>query len=288
MRQGFVILAGVATMLTTIVALPACALPGAGDANPTGLNNSVDTALLPQSATLSPEQPTTMPFQPLGPAGEGGPGAKTTGTLVPPVGTGEDEAPAIPGDMPTPTPGPAASIWESYAPGTPPAPAPTPSPGATVEATAVAPSQPQGVKVDMPRLEFEVIGPARGHDSSAVLLVTLSSAPGGLSGFDASFLLDGPDSNIASVTLPPWFAITQVSTVPSTAVTVRAVDLADAVRPGPGRVALAVVELRSGPAGGFALKASLNSMDDDRGYPVIVEPAEARAPLDLPASRTGQ
>ena len=101
--------------------------------------------------------------------------------------------------------------------------------------------------------------------------ITLDDAPNGLSGYNITISLSNSSvANITSINFPSWATLHSNSTLPSSSVWIKAVDLNKQVEPGDTNVILATISLKSKNIGNSFINISATKIDDDEGYSINV------------------
>ncbi len=119
--------------------------------------------------------------------------------------------------------------------------------------------------------------------------IWLSEAPNGLSGFELGVSVDPSVALIKRVEFPS-FGLNESSTVPSSTVSIRAVDIRNIVKPGDSRCVLAVLFIEGVSSGESAVRVEVKALDDDFGNPIAAEVKQGKivvvtSPKPLPGQR---
>ena len=115
-----------------------------------------------------------------------------------------------------------------------------------------------------------------GINETAVTNITVSSLPNGLSGYNLTISISNSSiAEIESIEFPEWATLHANSSLPSSSVWIKAVDLNENVEVGAKNVILATITIKSKNEGYSSINISITKIDDDEGYPidVIVENA---------------
>jgi hypothetical protein len=105
-----------------------------------------------------------------------------------------------------------------------------------------------------------------GPGETAPLVLTLDEVPAGLSGFNITLIVTDPTiAEITEVSYPGWAGIHGNSSLPSSGVWMKAVDLNDQVKPAAQDVPLGSVVLRGKTEGSCQISLIVEQMDDDSG-----------------------
>ena len=138
---------------------------------------------------------------------------------------------------------------------------------------------------ELPRLTLTTSQPSLAEGATAVVRLTLSAAPAGMSGFKITVASsDGAVVEITMVDLPAYgLTLTTPPSLPASVVTLTIVDLANIVRSEAVDVELATLTITAAGPGTSTLTATILSMDDDQGEPVQVDEDGAIFTLDVAA-----
>jgi len=110
----------------------------------------------------------------------------------------------------------------------------------------------------------------RGIGKEIPVNISLNSVPNGFSGYNITISLSNSIANITEVHFPDWAILNATSSLPSSSVWIKAVDLGDEIKAGDTNITLATIVLQSHSVGKSFLNLSVNKLDDDKGYPIQV------------------
>ena len=101
--------------------------------------------------------------------------------------------------------------------------------------------------------------------------ITLSKAPNGLSGYNITISLGNSSiAEIESIEFPEWATLHANSSLPSSLIWIKAVDLNKKIEGNATNVTLATIYLKSKQEGTIFMNISMTKMDDDNGYPIDI------------------
>ena len=100
------------------------------------------------------------------------------------------------------------------------------------------------------------------------VVITLDSAPNGLSGYDITVLLEnGEVGDIIGIEFPEWAKLSDKS-IRGDSARLKVVDLEDRIKPGAASVSLSVIIIGNTRPGESLIELTVNRMDDDYGNPI--------------------
>jgi len=100
--------------------------------------------------------------------------------------------------------------------------------------------------------------------------ITLNTAPDGLSGYNLTISISNSTiADIQSFAYPIWVSLNDTSSLPSSIVWIKAVDLNNQIKPGATNISLGTLTLISKELGETAINLSITRIDDDDGYPIL-------------------
>jgi parallel beta-helix repeat protein len=103
------------------------------------------------------------------------------------------------------------------------------------------------------------------------IVITVSSLPAGLAGYNLTVTLDDPDvAEITGISYPSWVTITENSSLPGTSIYLKALDGDEAVQTGATDVVLATLTVMGKQAGNASFTLGIDRLDDDTGTAIDV------------------
>ena len=123
---------------------------------------------------------------------------------------------------------------------------------------------------------------------TAIANITISSLPNGLSGYNLTISMDNSSiAEIESIEFPEWATLHANSSLPSSVVWIKAVDLNKNVGAGTTNVVLATVTIKSKREGSSSINISVRKIDDDEGYPIdiVIENASLVVLINHPPNK---
>ncbi|GEM_PF-2515070 len=109
------------------------------------------------------------------------------------------------------------------------------------------------------------------------ITLKLNKAPNGLSGYNITVSVENSSiAEIESVEFPDWATLHDNSTLPSSTVWIKAVDLNDSVRPNAKNVEVVTVKIRGKAAGRTKITITTYRIDDDNGNPISLNTTECK------------
>ena len=114
-------------------------------------------------------------------------------------------------------------------------------------------------------------------DSTKDVTLKLDNAPTGLSGYNITISVKDPNiAEIESVEFPSWATLHDNSSLPSSTLWIKAVDLNDNVKSNAKNVELVTLRIKGKSIGRTKLVITSYSIDDDDGNPIAVNTTECR------------
>jgi PKD repeat protein len=99
----------------------------------------------------------------------------------------------------------------------------------------------------------------------------IDELPDGLSGYNITMSLSNPNvADIQSVSFPTWATMHSNSNLPSDTVWIKTIDLTDQIKEDATNITLATINISAEDCGTTDIDLSVSRLDDDNGYPILV------------------
>ena len=110
-----------------------------------------------------------------------------------------------------------------------------------------------------------------GIGNTTSINITADVFPNGLSGYNLKIsIANSSIAEIESIEFPSWATLHTNSSLPSSTVWIKAVDLNKKIEENATNVTLATIKLKSKKEGTTSINVSITKIDDDNGYPIDV------------------
>ncbi|GEM_PF-5222324 len=115
----------------------------------------------------------------------------------------------------------------------------------------------------------DLVVESRTVQSDTFINITLTEAPNGLSGYNITVSVENSSiAEIESVEFPDWATLHDNSTLPSSTVWIKAVDLNECIQQNATDITLATLKIKVKGTGITHINVTSVRMDDDNGYPM--------------------